>query len=616
MPELGDVVSRETNAQWSLNVFRREENAEFLVTDLGALLIRDSVGPAEHQCRYDKRHSLRLPPRFGDGKIETPAAVFGAFESKVANVLLMIFHACGLIILDDMESRTANHDVRRALSYHEATKHSERSVQASPHYLDWANQPLPLKIYTTVDPIPLPRDADQTGIAALSAIAETEASPGGEKVPNLKDLARILYFSAGITKKRTYPGGEIYFRAASCTGALYEFELYIVCGDLEDLKAGIYHFGPGDFALRLLREGDYRGALVRAGGGEPSLRHAPVTIVCAGTYWRNAWKYRARTYRHFGWDNGTLLANMLAMTAALRLPSKVVLGFVDSEVNRLLDLDTQREVAFSMVSVGRVETEIPEASPEIPKLDLPTVPLSESEVDYPELRAIHEASSLHTSDEVAEWRTRAEEGAEGAHPLPPKAAAGALTHPSLFPPLSTDTIEQVILRRGSSRKFERQPITHGQLATILSASTQGVWKGFPLLNDLYLIVNAVEGLRSGAYFYHRDTAGLELLKEGSFRNEARFLGLQQDLPGDAAADVFFLADLDSVLTRFGNRGYRAVQLEAGIIGGKLYIASYALRLGATGLTFFDDDVTAFFSPHAKGKSAIFLVALGKGRKVR
>ncbi|MER3405283.1 MAG: hypothetical protein C4289_09090 [Chloroflexota bacterium] len=29
------------------------------------------------------------------------------------------------------------------------------------------------------------------------------------------------------------------------------------------------------------------------------------------------------------------------------------------------------------------------------------------------------------------------------------------------------------------------------------------------------------------------------------------------------------------------------------------------------LTFFDDDVTAFFSPHAAGKSVMFLIALGQ-----
>ena len=66
-----------------------------------------------------------------------------------------------------------------------------------------------------------------------------------------------------------------------------------------------------------------------------------------------------------------------------------------------------------------------------------------------------------------------------------------------------------------------------------------------------------------------------------------------------------------MLHRFGNRGYRAVQLEAGLIGGKMYLGAYSLGLGASGLTFYDDDVTAFFSPHAAGKSAIFVVALGR-----
>ena len=52
------------------------------------------------------------------------------------------------------------------------------------------------------------------------------------------------------------------------------------------------------------------------------------------------------------------------------------------------------------------------------------------------------------------------------------------------------------------------------------------------------------------------------------------------------------------------------------MGGKLYLAAYALRLGATGLTFFDDDVTTYFSPHAEGKSVMFLVALGVPLKRR
>jgi len=496
-----------------------------------------------------------------------------------------------------------NRDIERAWAYHDATKHSEWSVRSSPHYLDWANQPISLKIYTTLDPIPLPREAAQSGISALSAISATSVENGGERIPSLSDLARVLYFSAGITKKKTYPGGEIYFRAASCTGALYEFELYVVCTDLSGLKAGIYHFGPGDFALRLLRAGDYRSVLARATAGEESVTHAPVTIVCAGTYWRNAWKYRTRTYRHFGWDNGTILANMLAMTAALQTPAKVVLGFVDDQVNRLLDLDTEREVAFSMVGIGRIHSEPPAVPGEITKLSFPTVPLSQTEIDYPELREIHAASSLESAEEVSEWRTRAKAG-------PTQKRSQVLS----TPPELNDTIEQVILRRGSTRRFSRDPISLNQLSLILATSTQGIWPGFALLNDVYVIANAVDDLAAGAYVYHPESGTLESLKEGNFREQTRYLGLQQDLPGDAAADVFFLADLNSILDRFGNRGYRAVQLEAGILGGKMYLAAYAQRLGASGLTFFDNDVVEFFSPHAKNKSAIFLVAMGRSRK--
>jgi len=107
---------------------------------------------------------------------------------------------------------------------------------------------------------------------------------------------------------------------------------------------------------------------------------------------------------------------------------------------------------------------------------------------------------------------------------------------------------------------------------------------------------------------------VELLKEGEFCADAHHLGLDQELPADACVDIFFLADLKRILERYGNRGYRAVQLEAGAIGGRVYLAAYAQGIGATGLTFFDDDVIHFFLPHAKDKAAIFLLAIGKPLK--
>ncbi|MBI2363604.1 MAG: SagB/ThcOx family dehydrogenase [Deltaproteobacteria bacterium] len=181
-------------------------------------------------------------------------------------------------------------------------------------------------------------------------------------------------------------------------------------------------------------------------------------------------------------------------------------------------------------------------------------------------------------------------------------------------------MEEVVIRRGSTRQFARESITFAQLSTMLDRATRGIPADFlnsgESLNDLYLIIHAVDDIRPGAYYFRRDKRALELLKEGDFRREAGYLGLGQEIPADCSVNIYFLADLNRALERFGNRGYRAAQLEASIMGGKLYLAAYAQRLGASGLTFFDDDVTEFFSPHAAGKSVMFLLALGKSAKKR
>jgi len=504
----------------------------------------------------------------------------------------------------------SNRDIDAAWKYHNGTKHSYLSVRANPHSLDWENKPLLFKIYPTLEITRLPKDFRQSGVSALSTIASRGIRAKKEKIPTFEDLAQLLFFSAGVTKSKKIQGGETFFRAAACTGALYEIELYIVCRDLPGVSAGIYHFGAAEFGLRQLRTGDFRQHLVEATAKEPSVARAPVIIVCTGTYWRNAWKYRSRTYRHFGWDNGTILANALAVSTALGLPSKVILGFADDKANTLLGVNQQKEVAFSLLTLGHTFPK-PPSPPPVDALDLPLVPYSKEESEYPAMRQIHTASTLTSPEEVKAWRS-----IKFPHATSPPSGKLIDLKPISDSDAPRDTIEQVIQRRGSTRKFAREPISFGQLSTALDRATRGVRADFDepfgkILNDIYLIVHQVEGLAPGAYFFRRDKQQLELLKEGDFRKQAGYLGLEQELPADASVDVFLLADLNKILASYGNRGYRAVQLEAGILGGNLYLAAYAQKFGATGLTFYDDDVVKFFAPHAKGKSAIFLVALGR-----
>src|SRR3981081_4832383 len=367
-----------------------------------------------------------------------------------------------------------------AWSYPNATRHSYASIRTHQHFLDFANQPIPFKIYPTLEPSRLPGEVRQTGVAALSAIS-TIIPEQTNAAPDLNAIAQLLYLSAGIAGHSSYPGGEIYFRAAACTGALYEVELYLVCGDLAGLPAGVYHFAPAEFALRQLRAGDYRSVLIKATGGESAITHAPLTIVCTCTYWRNAWKYQARTYRHFGWDNGTLVANLLAVAGALGLPAKVVGGFVDENVNNLLDVDSQREVAFSLVPLGYssaiASLPVPRIQGAVSPLGVETVPLSRHEIDYPLMREMHAASSFYSPEEVAEWRedgglSRLPAGLPSVSEIPSVGIPpnNAPPYPALVLPLQSlvdeemprDPIEQVILRRGSSRQFARTPITLAQ----------------------------------------------------------------------------------------------------------------------------------------------------------
>ncbi len=90
--------------------------------------------------------------------------------------------------------------------------------------------------------------------------------------------------------------------------------------------------------------------------------------------------------------------------------------------------------------------------------------------------------------------------------------------------------------------------------------------------------------------------------------------MEQDYAADAHVNVYYLTDLGPVLERYGNRGYRLAQLECSLAAGKLHLGTHVLGLGAVGSTSFDDEVVEFFSPHAAGKSYMFVVVFGKRRR--
>jgi SagB-type dehydrogenase family enzyme len=524
-----------------------------------------------------------------------------------------------------------NKNIKYVLDYHESTKHSEISLMTSRHYLDLDNRPLPFKVYTELLSYPLPLDFSQSTLNAITSISRIYPQTSDNATTditktnlNTQSLAEILFFSGGITREIKYPLSTYYMRAASATGALYPIELYIVCQDLADLKAGVYHFGPADFTLTQIRAGDYRSELAAAAGDNQSIITSPITIIFTSIAWRNAWKYQARSYRHWFWDSGVIAANLLATTVSMGLPTRLIMGFVDDNVNNLLCLEGQQEAAVVMVAIGigLSKDPKPKEDKQIPYLPIPKIrPISKmGEIEYPEIWRVNQYSKLSNKEEVKDWINSINNNSSVAAAykqssvltkiLDMKSLLREQYHSSSGP-----TLGEVILRRGSSRRFSRSPISYSVLSTILHSSTMGVpmdifkEDGYSLIH-VYLIANDINGLAPGAYFFNRESDYLEQLKINVSRNISGYLCLGQSLFSDASAVLFLMTDLQSILKSFGNRGYRASQFEAGVIAGKVYLAAYAQQIGASGSTFFDDAVTEFFSPHANNKSTMIVVGIG------
>ena len=477
----------------------------------------------------------------------------------------------------------ANSDTQSAWGFHNATKLS---------YINLLTKPPLYKTYPGLTQIPLPQ-AEPPKMPTLEAVS---VGPPGPPPPlDLASIAQLLHYSGGLIRKSNLASaGEVHYRAAASAGALFPIELYLVCGDLPGLAAGVYHYTPAANALTRLRAGDCRSNLAAA-AADGFLASALATIVSTAVFWRSAWKYRERGYRYCFWDNGTVLANLLATAGSLRLRAPVLAGFVDGEVDQLLGVDSDQEASICLVALGGAGDSHSAAAGDLPAIVSGDLGFSDP-IPYPEAALLHSESCLDSALEVYEWRGQIQ--ANEMH--------------LQLPGITSAPLGEVIGRRGSTRRFARESISLEQFSDLLAVSCTKIPEDFGGgLVEPYIIVNAVDGLPSGAYYYSRKSGELELLHSGDFREAAGHLCFEQALSADASAVVFFFSDLELTLGRLGNRGYRAAQLEAGVVGGNMYLSAHSLGLGATGMTFFDDAVTAFFSPHAAGKSLMFLVALGR-----
>ena len=488
-------------------------------------------------------------------------------------------------------------DIVTAKTFHESTKLS---------YINLDTKPPLYKDYKQLPSVGLSADLELPMLSAIDAISGLNHSFNSNI--GIQTISKLLYYSAGVIKTTNHPtAGEVHYRAAASAGALYPVETYLLCQDLDGIAAGVYHFAPHEFSLRLIRSGDYRQLLTNAAAGNQNISQSPATLIFTTLFWRSTWKYRSRGYRYCYWDTGTVVSNLLSTAAACQVSTTLITGFVDAQINDLLSIDGVKESAACLIPLSGTTPYLPiNATPELQPVKSDNEHAHFPSITYPDMEALHLESSLITPQEVLEWRAKASRD---------QPESSSTNEPQKGKYDTSKPVAETIINRGSTRRFSNDPIPLNEFLAVIDNGIRSLPTDFSVsksdqIVDLYVIVNAVENLTSGAYFYSIEKRQLELLKSGDFHDEAGHLGFEQALPADAAAVFFFMGDIENITDRCGSRGYRIAQMESGILGGNLYLGMHSLNFGATGLTFYDDDVTKFFSPHAQNKSPLFVVPVG------
>ncbi|MCU7724360.1 hypothetical protein ODJ79_11590 [Actinoplanes sp. KI2] len=384
--------------------------------------------------------------------------------------------------------------------------------------------------------VELPRDLPSTEPSTVDVLAGTAKVAGGDL--NLPHLARLLYLSAGVTRTSPRSNGITHlFRAAGSAGGRFPLEVYVLIpADLPGLPGGVHWYDPAAHAL-------VRVAPTPSGGD--------AAMVVTGVPWRTGWRYRERGYRHVYWDAGTMLAQTLALAHSAGIPARLYTTFPDRAVTALVGADGVHEWPVAVVGLGSRQPAL-----------TPTGHAVAGEVDpdpleFPLATAAQRAGDMTVLG--APWT-------EG--------------DPADVPEAGAAPVEAVVLTRGSQRRMDP---TRGVPENVLTTGMRVAVRGIEL--PQFVAVHDVDGVAPGVYRWPDLRTPVHA---GSRRAELYRVCLDQGLSRDAAFVVITAAEVASL----DDRRYRAAQLAAGLVEGRLHLLAYAMGASATGMTFLDSEIPA------------------------
>ncbi|MGD9973132.1 MAG: SagB/ThcOx family dehydrogenase [Desulfatirhabdiaceae bacterium] len=501
-------------------------------------------------------------------------------------------------------------------TYHESTSYDRKNMDRT--VLDWQNQPMPYKIYPEMTPLHLPEIKDFYS-GALSHVMAGACTSSCQNSLIMEDLAKILYLANGLTGKSRQGASDFYFRSAPSAGALYPNEIYLVWSGSSELPSGVFHCGVFNRSLTPLRDGNFVPVFQT---GQDAIKSNPVAVfVVSGMFFRSAWKYRRRAYRYVLLDAGHVMENLRLAIRAAGKTCRVSYAFDDPDVNNLLGLDPEREVAIGFIQVygNTSQTDRPDHPQEIPVVEpLPesirrSGRASDTEIRYQEILDIHLAGKhIVTPDTTPEdvlTRLGLSYAPFKSIDFPDEAL------PDTDPNSPLPYAKTVLIRR-SRRNYISHPIRVNQVMFMLNLisnvwqNLSGVAHGVASRLATGLLIGNVDGIAPGFYLLDAEKRFLNRVFEGDVIPKMAHVCLDQHWLANAGVHFLFLTNLDMIDRQWGARGYRYAMTLAGHMGHAVYLGATALGLGACGIgALYDSEARNLLGLNTES-ALVYLVAAG------
>lgn len=202
-------------------------------------------------------------------------------------------------------------------------------------------------------PLPTITPGDGTSFEHVAASRRSIRRFSGQAL-DIEQLSRLLYFGNGITGQLDASEHGIVqpVRATPSGGALYPVELYIIALAVDGLSGGVYHYAVARHGMECLKECDAATVLSDSTSDPKLFSNAAVAFVISGNFGRAHFKYGERGYRFTLLEAGHICQNLLLASTAMKLGAVAVGGFLDDDINALLDLDGVDEASVYIIAVG------------------------------------------------------------------------------------------------------------------------------------------------------------------------------------------------------------------------------------------------------------------------